>query len=93
MRVRTALNIDPKTIGQELQLVFGEKIPSNLIIEKWSTYYREKSVKMIGTRESSTEDIEDVCSLMNTDLHMNETETNTTMHSGISERFHSNIHE
>ncbi len=81
MRVRTALNIDPQTIGQELQLVFGEseKIPSNLTIEKWSTDYREKSAKMARSRESSTEDIEEVCSLMNSDLHINETEANTTM--------------
>ncbi len=79
MKVRTALNINPETIEQELQLVFGDKIPSNLTIEKWSNYYQKKETNEKQSRESSTEDIEEVCSLIDNTLHNNESKINTVI--------------
>ncbi len=76
MKVRTALNINPETIEQELQLVFGDKIPSNLTIEKWSNYYQKKEINEKQSRESSTEE---VCSLIDNTLHINESKIYTVI--------------
>ncbi len=91
MKIRTALNIDPLTISQELQLIFGDKVPSNLTIEKWSNYYQKKGTNEKQSSESSTEDIEEVRSLIDNNLHINETETNTSMDSDTNEQIDSEM--
>ncbi len=76
VKVRTALNINPESISQELQLVFGDKIPSNLTIEKWSNYYQKKERNEKQSRESSTEE---VCSLIDNTLHTNQSKIHTVI--------------
>jgi hypothetical protein len=90
VKVRTALNIDPQTIHQELHSTFGDNTQPKLLIEKWSYYYQEKNTNMTRSRESSTdgppEDIEEVRLVVDTiiDMLIKETDVNTNMHSEIT---------
>ncbi len=75
-----ALNIDLKIIHQELQTVYGDKAPSIITIEKWSYYYREKKPNGTPSMVSSTEDTEEIRSLIDSivDIIINDTTSVTT---------------
>ncbi len=85
VKVHTALNIDPWIIGEELQSVFADKAPSKFIIEKWSQYHQEK--------DATSEDIEEVRSLIDAILHIiiNETEVNGSIDSDTNEQIPSEM--
>ncbi|CAF3664218.1 unnamed protein product [Rotaria socialis] len=86
VKVRTALNVDSYVIHQELHSVFGTNVPSKLIIEEWSDYYKKKNSTTRGSMESSilksVEDIDEAHSLCNTSL---QSSTTTTMCSDTNE--------
>ncbi|CAF3739106.1 unnamed protein product, partial [Rotaria sp. Silwood1] len=78
VRVRTALNIDPDIIHHELHLIFGNNAPSKIIIDQWSDYYKKKDANTTQSIDSSTntsiEDIKEVCSQMDNNLHITDNE-------------------
>jgi len=75
-----ALDIDLKTIHEELQTVYGDKAPSIITIEKWSYYHREKKPNGTPSMVSSTEDTEEIRSLIDSivDIIINDTTSVTT---------------
>ncbi|CAM4813503.1 unnamed protein product [Rotaria magnacalcarata] len=86
VKVRTALNVDPYAIHQELLTVFDTKVPSKILIEAWCDYYKKKNSTTSGSMESSiprsVEDIDEAHSLCNTSL---QSSTTTTMGSDTNE--------
>ncbi|CAF2601938.1 unnamed protein product [Rotaria sp. Silwood2] len=92
VRVCTVLKIDPDTIHHELHLIFGNNAPFKIIIDRWSDYYKKKDTNTTQSIESSTntstEDIKEVCSQMDNNLHItdNEIQENVNMNSDTNEK-------
>ncbi|CAF1332700.1 unnamed protein product [Rotaria sp. Silwood1] len=91
VRVRTALNVGPEIIHQELYSTFGNNAPSKIIIEQWSDFYKKKDATSTLSIESSTntsiDDIKEICSQMDTNLHItnNEIQENVNENSDTNE--------
>ncbi|CAF2732560.1 unnamed protein product [Rotaria sp. Silwood2] len=91
VKVRTALNVDPHIIYQELYSIFGNNVPPKIIIEQWSDSYKKKDANATLLMESSTnasvEDTTEVSSLIDTNLHItiDETQENFNVNSDTNE--------
>ena len=77
IKVRTALNIQPKLIHHELYSVFGDQGPSYNIVVKWSRWFREGREDIQDqprpgqpVTETTTEHIEEVRCLIDGDPHL-----------------------
>ena len=93
--MRTALNIQPKLIHDELYSVFGDQSPSYNTVTKWSRRFREGREDIQdqprpgrSVIETTTEHIEEVRCLIDGDSHLtiDEIQVETGMSRGTIER-------
>ena len=77
IKVRTALNIRPTIIHDELRTVFGDEAPSFRSVARWSQWFREGREEIEDeTRpgrpitETTSENIEQVQSIINDDPYI-----------------------
>jgi hypothetical protein len=95
IKVRTALNIQPKSIHDELYSVFGDQAPAYSTVAKWSKCFREgrediEDQPRLGrpVTETTSENIEEVRCLIDDDPHrtIDEIQMETGMSRGTLER-------
>jgi hypothetical protein len=77
IKVRTALNIQPKLIYDELYSVFGDQAPPYSTVTRWSKWFREGREEIedqprIGrpVTETTSDNIEEVRCLIDEDPHL-----------------------
>jgi [histone H3]-lysine36 N-dimethyltransferase SETMAR len=95
IKVRTALNIEPKSIYDELYSVFGDSAPAYSTVAKWSKSFRDGRERIedeprIGrpVTETTSENIENIRSIVNSDPHVtiDEIQLETGLSRGTIER-------
>ncbi|CAF3204735.1 unnamed protein product, partial [Rotaria sp. Silwood2] len=77
IKVRTALNIRPTIIHDELRTVFGDEAPSFSTVARWSQWFREGREEIKDEArpgrpitETTSENIEQVRSIIDNDPHV-----------------------
>ncbi|CAF4720703.1 unnamed protein product, partial [Rotaria sp. Silwood1] len=89
IKVRTALNIEARTIHDELSNLFGDEAPSYRTVARWAQWFRpgreeiedeERSRRPVT--ESTLENIEEIRSIVSDDSHVTIAELQE--HTGLS---------
>ncbi|CAF4161380.1 unnamed protein product, partial [Rotaria sp. Silwood2] len=95
IKVRTALNIEPTVIHNELRAVFGDEAPALSTVAKWSKLFREGREHIEDEErpgrpitETTSENIEQIYSIINNDpyITIEELETQTNLSHGTIQR-------
>ncbi|CAF4820702.1 unnamed protein product, partial [Rotaria sp. Silwood1] len=87
--VRTALNIEARTIHDELHTVFGDEAPSYRTVARWAQWFREGREEVEDEQrsgrpvtETTLDNIEEIRSIVNDDPHVTIAELQE--HTGLS---------
>lgn len=95
IKVRTALNVQPTTIHDELRGVFGDEAPAFSTVANWSKLFREgrehiEDDERVGrpVTETTSENIEQVRDIINIDPHItvDELQAQTDLSHGTIQR-------
>ncbi|CAF4790256.1 unnamed protein product, partial [Rotaria sp. Silwood2] len=77
IKVRTALNIEARTIHGKLHTVFDNEAPSYRTVAKWAQWFREGREKIEDEErsgrpvtETTLDNIEEIRSIINDDPHV-----------------------
>ncbi|CAF4630581.1 unnamed protein product [Rotaria sp. Silwood2] len=77
IKVRTAVNIEARTIHEELHMVFGDEAPSYRTVARWTQWFREgreeiEDEELSGrpVTETTLDNIEEILSIVNDDPHV-----------------------
>ena len=77
IKVRTALNIEARTIHDELYTVFGDDAPSYRTVARWAQWFREGQEEIVDEErsgrpvtESTLENIEEIQDIVSDDPHV-----------------------
>ena len=77
IKVRTALDIEPIVIHNELNTVFGDEAPTLRTVQRWSKCFREGREEVEDEErpgrpitETTSENIEQVCDLISDDPYV-----------------------
>lgn len=89
IKVRTALNIEARTIHDELHTVFGDEAPSYRTVARWTQWFREGREEIEDEErsgrpvtETTLDNIEEIRSIVNDDPHV--TIAELQKHTGLS---------
>ncbi|CAF1536206.1 unnamed protein product [Rotaria sp. Silwood1] len=89
IKVRTALNIEARTIHDELHTVFDDEAPSYRTVARWTQWFREGREEIEDEErsgrpvtETTLDNIEEIRSIVNDDPHVTIAELQE--HTGLS---------